>query len=192
MINEALIVNIERYLKNTFINNQERLKHIYNVKKVAVALGEIYNVNISHVIVASYLHDVTKILSDTENIEIAGEEYNESVPKACTHAYAAVKIAISEFGIENEDILNAIKYHCSGRKNMSMLEKVVYVSDFIEEGRDFVTEGLRNIAKQDINKAVLEIMIQTKKYILKQKEEFSSLTEEAIIYYQNELEEFND
>ena len=75
---------------------------------------------------------------------------------------------------------------------MSMLEKVVYVSDFIEEGRDFVTEGLRNIAKQDINKAVLEIMIQTKKYILKQKEEFSSLTEEAIIYYQNELEEFND
>ncbi|XMB72676.1 bis(5'-nucleosyl)-tetraphosphatase (symmetrical) YqeK [Mycoplasmatota bacterium WC30] len=192
MIDETLIKSIEIYLEKTFVNHKSRLRHIYNVKKVAITLGNIYSVDIPSVIVASYLHDATKINSDEENTALASKLIYEGIPSACVHAFSAAILAKERFGITDIDILNSIKYHCSGRKNMSLLEKIIYVSDFIEDGRDFVSDELRAIAKTNIDKAVYLIMIQTKNYILKNKQKFSSKTEEAISYYQKKLEEFND
>ncbi len=192
MINEVLINDIEAFLNTKFKSKPKRLKHIYNVKKVAITLGKTYNSDIPSVIVASYLHDATKIDTLEENITFAGNLIDEGVPKACIHAYAACKLAIQTFHIEDQDILNAIKYHCSGRKAMSLLEKIIYVSDFIEEGRDFVHQELRQLAFQDLDKTVYKIMLQTKDYIVKHNQEFSSLTEEAITYYKLKLEELND
>ncbi len=192
MIDKALIKSIEIYLEEKFVSNKSRLKHIYNVKKVAITLGNIYSVDIPSVIVASYLHDATKINSEEENRALASNLLYEGIPNACIHAFSAAVLANEEFGIDDIDILNSIKYHCSGRKNMSLLEKVIYVSDFIEDGRKFVSDELRVIARTNIDKAVYLIMIQTRNYLLKNKKMFSSETEEAILYYQEKLEEFND
>ena len=71
---------------------------------------------------------------------------------------------------------------------MSLLEKIIYVSDFIEEGRDFVDDDLRELAMKDLDLTVLKIMLRTKEYILKNHQSFSNLTEDAIQYYQNKGE----
>ena len=141
---------------------------------------------------ASYLHDITKINSLEENRLLASNLIDDTVPLGCIHAYAAYNLAKTKFSITNQDILNAVMYHCSGRKAMSLLEKIIYVSDFIEEDRDFVHDDLRILATKHLDLAVYKIMIQTKNYILKNKQEFSAVTEEAIRYYQKELEELND
>ena len=93
-------------------------------------------------------------------------------------------IAKEQFGIEDIDILNAIKYHCSGRIHMSMLEKIIYVADFIEDGRKFCPSELKTLAYEDIDKTVYKIMIQTKQYIQKNNQEFSNMTEQAIKNYE--------
>jgi len=96
------------------------------------------------------------------------------------------------FKIHDEDILNAIRYHCTGRKEMSTLEKIIFVSDFIEPGRQFVSEKLRKLAEINLDKAVLEVMLEKKKYIHLIGETYSSISEEALQYYLTEREEFND
>ncbi|HPJ23640.1 MAG TPA: bis(5'-nucleosyl)-tetraphosphatase (symmetrical) YqeK [Bacillota bacterium] len=192
MTDTGLILSIEDYLKDAFKNKPSRLQHIYNVKKVAITLGNIYHVDIPSVIVASYLHDATKMLSDEENIALAGDLFPKDQPPACAHAYAAAKVAQTTFKIDDQDILNAIMYHCSGRKNMSTLEKVIFVSDFIEEGREFPNSKVRLLAHQHLDRALYEVMILTKKYITDSNQKLSSLTEEAIKYYQKEVEGLND
>ena len=183
MINEQLIKKIEEYLNDVYKKKSHRLEHIYNVKKVAVALGEFYNMHIPSVIVASYLHDATKHKSIEENKSIVVKEIKD-LPLACYHAYSAEMIAKEQFGIEDIDILNAIKYHCSGRIHMSMLEKIIYVADFIEDGRKFCPSELKTLAYEDIDKTVYQIMIQTKHYIQKHNQEFSNMTEQAIKNYE--------
>ncbi|MCK5732338.1 MAG: bis(5'-nucleosyl)-tetraphosphatase (symmetrical) YqeK [Tenericutes bacterium] len=192
MINDELINQIEDYLFKKFNEPNKRLKHIYNVKKVACTLGAIYNADIPSVVVASYLHDATKNDSIEENIKLAGNLIYDDTPEACIHAYAAHNLAKTMFKIDDLDILNAIKFHCSGRAEMSLIEKIIYVSDFIEEDRPFVTVELRELAKTNIDKTVYLIMVQTKDYILKNKQEFSSYTEEAILFYKKKAEEFDD
>lgn len=192
MINTELIKEIEVFVHATFDKDSHRLKHIYNVKKVAVALGKIYHVDIPSVVVASYLHDITKHYSFTENKNILGNLYHESIPKPCLHAYSASILAKTKFNIDDLDILNAITYHCTGRSKMSMLEKIVFVSDYIEESRTFVSDQLRALAKTNIDLTVYKILLQTKAYIEQKQQPFSDLSEEAIKYYQKKTEELND
>jgi predicted HD superfamily hydrolase involved in NAD metabolism len=191
MTNKETINKIEIYLNSIFPKNSDRLKHILNVKKVAISLAKIYEVDLENVIIASLLHDVNKYLTNDENQEFL-EKHKEKIdltkyPKPCFHALSAEIIAKEKFGITDKEILNAIRYHCSGRSQMSKLEKIIFVSDFIEESRDFVTEELRNLAKIDLDKTVYQIMKQTKTYLLKNNEELSSLTENALIFYKDKI-----
>ncbi len=191
MIDASLIQRIEVYLKDHFEEDSYRFRHIYQMKQVAITLGELYQEEITNVIVASYLHDATKYMSLEENIAYASKILTKPVLPACAHAYAAKRLAQEVFGIEQEDILNAIQYHCSGRKAMSLLEKIIYLSDYIEESRTFVKEELRQLAKVDLDKAVLTAMIEIKEYLEDTNQPVSNLTIEAITYYQKELEESN-
>ncbi|MBN2540105.1 MAG: bis(5'-nucleosyl)-tetraphosphatase (symmetrical) YqeK [Bacilli bacterium] len=192
MITKSLIEEVKLYLDKVYHKDSHRRKHIDSMKQVAVTLAELYHADIPSVVVASYLHDATKYLSDEENKRLAGRISDQEVPSACLHAYSAAVLAKVEFGIEDEDILNAIRYHCSGRKQMSLLEKIIYIADYIEEGRPFVTEDLRVLAISNLDKALLVVMQETKEYLNSTNQPLSPLTEEAILYYQNELEEWND
>ncbi len=190
MISKLLIKDIEDYLARNFKKNSHRLNHIYNVKKVAIALAKLYHEDLSSVIVASYLHDATKHLSLEENINIVGNLEPE-IPPACLHGFSAKILAQKQFKIKDKDILNAIQYHCTGRAGMSKLEKIIFISDYIEEGRDFNNKEIKDLAYVNLDKTVLNIMLATKTYLLTNKQAFSPLTEEAIKYYQKKMEELN-
>lgn len=183
MITEELLIKIEAYINDVYDKSSHRLKHIYGVLDVATKLGKQYNLDISSVKAASLLHDATKKLSNKENLRML-DNISTDVPNACYHAYSSAKLAEDKFNINDKDILNALTYHCSGRKNMSTLEKVIYVADFIEDGRKFCPNELRVLAYTDLDQVVYKIMLQTKNYILKHNEEFSPLTEAAIINYE--------
>lgn len=84
-----------------------------------------------------------------------------------THGLVATIIMREKMGIEDIDILNAVKYHTTGRNNMSMLEKIIYLADIIEPLRGFNgVERLRKLALVDIDKAMIESLNSTIQYVV--------------------------
>ena len=75
---------------------------------------------------------------------------------ALTHSFLGAKMAERDFGITDDDILNAIKYHTTGRAGMSLLEKIVYIADCIEPNREYYSglKEIRELAYVDIDKAM--------------------------------------
>jgi predicted HD superfamily hydrolase involved in NAD metabolism len=75
-----------------------------------------------------------------------------------------------EMGITDNDMLNAVSYHTTGRKGMSLLEKVIYLADAIEPARDYPSVGIvRNIAETSLDKACLEILERSEEYLGKKR-----------------------
>ena len=90
--------------------------------------------------------------------------------KELWHAPVGAIIARNEFGIADEDILNAIRYHTTGRTNMSLLEKLLYVSDMIEPGRDFPgVDALRELAEESIDFAMGACIQQSMLFLVSKK-----------------------
>ena len=103
-----------------------------------------------------------------ENYKDIDEDYYNS--PQLLHGMVGASIARDVFKIEDDDILNAITYHTTGRANMSLLEKIIYVADYIEPSRDFPgVEFLREISYTNLDEAVIECCESTIKYILSKK-----------------------
>ncbi|MDD3128998.1 MAG: bis(5'-nucleosyl)-tetraphosphatase (symmetrical) YqeK [Candidatus Izemoplasmatales bacterium] len=183
-----MIKVVKEYLEDAFITDKARLKHIYNVEKIALKLARIYGVNEEKAAIASLLHDATKLLNHEENLTLAKRMFDESLlnstPSPCLHAFSAAFLAKSKFNIDDEEILDAISYHCSGRANMNKLEMIIYISDYVEESRTFVTEELRNLAEVNLEKTVYKILLDTKEYLESNHKAVSNLTLEAIKFYE--------
>ncbi|ARW46272.1 Nicotinate-nucleotide adenylyltransferase (plasmid) [Bacillus licheniformis] len=83
------------------------------------------------------------------------------------HAPAGAALVKTEVGITDEDILSAIRFHTSGRPNMTLLEKVVYVADYIEPGRRFPgVEEVRTLAEEDLDSALIQALKNTITFLI--------------------------
>lgn len=139
-----------------------RFTHCKNVSKEAEKLARKYGIDENKAKLAGLLHDIMKDTPYNEQINflkfygidlIKQNEFSENL----YHALSGTIYVKNILKITDEDILNAIRYHTTGRQNMSLLEKVIFVSDFISEDRTFNgVEELRDLAKKDINLAALE------------------------------------
>lgn len=141
-----------------------RFKHSRNVAKEAVRLAKKYGADVHKAEIAGILHDITKESSQEEQfaiIERAGIELTElekSTPKLW-HAISGSAYIKVILGIEDEDILNAVRYHTTGRAGMSLLEKVIFIADFTSEERDYDgVEKMRKAADKGLEEAMLEGM----------------------------------
>lgn len=120
----------------------KRFNHSLNVAKCAYDLSEIYNCNKEDAYIAGIMHDCAKYLNKNE-VKYYVEKYNiyldclEENNLALSHSIIGSYIAKYELNIKNEDIINAIKYHTTGKENMDILEKIIYMADLIEEERNF-------------------------------------------------------
>ena len=134
-VNEILAKVEEKYA------NSKRLAHILGVAKLAKELAHKYNVNEEKAYIAGLLHDYYKYEPICEMIELINNDEIrvkfESAPQIY-HAYASSVAANKFFNIFDEEILNAIKYHVYGRLNMTLLEKILVVSDFAEDSREYI------------------------------------------------------
>ncbi|SDK57464.1 bis(5'-nucleosyl)-tetraphosphatase (symmetrical) YqeK [Natronincola ferrireducens] len=165
-----IITKIKDSLQNTI--NPKRYLHTMGVVDASIILAQKYDGDIFHATVAALLHDYAKDFSRQQLMDYINT-HNLSVDPIMLEAYqllhgkVAASIAEKKFHIDNIDILNAIKHHTTGRKNMSKLEKIIYLADFIEKGRNYPgVEELRKIAEEDLDKAVLRALNNTIVYVL--------------------------
>ncbi len=140
---------------------KKRYVHSLNVAKAAQQLAIKYGENIEKSIIAGVLHDITKEMPYEEQLQIIesnGIILNNVLtlsPKTW-HAISGSLVIKNELGIDDEDILNAVRYHTSGRANMSLLEKIVFVADFIGEERDYKgVDIMRSKAYKSLEEAML-------------------------------------
>ncbi len=135
MLKEAEIIK-----KLSTMVDKRRLKHIFGVRDTAIILAEEYNADIEKAKVAALLHDCAKNLSEERLIKKAKEadiiidDVYQQVP-TLLHAPVGAEIAKEEFEVEDEEILKAISLHTLGGKNMTLLDKIIFLADYIEPNR---------------------------------------------------------
>ncbi|MGE8206173.1 bis(5'-nucleosyl)-tetraphosphatase (symmetrical) YqeK [Heyndrickxia sp. NPDC080065] len=139
---------------------EKRYKHTLGVTETAIQLAERYHVDKKKAELAAIFHDYAKFrpLEEMKKI-IIEQNYDARLLKynpELWHAPVGAYLVEHEAGIQDIEILNAIRYHTSGRRNMTSLEKVIYIADYIEPGRQFLgVEEARNLAEKDLNEALL-------------------------------------
>lgn len=167
---------IEEKLLKTI--GEERLNHSLRVMNVARELSRIYGEDEEKATLAGLLHDCARF-SDKSYLLKKARDFdiilNDIYTKNANllHAPLGEKVAKEEYDIEDIDILNAIKYHTTGREKMSKLEKIVYLADYIEPNRDF--EGIEEIRdlcfkEKSLDLALVKSIDNTIIYILNNKQ----------------------
>nr|WP_317331273.1 bis(5'-nucleosyl)-tetraphosphatase (symmetrical) YqeK [uncultured Romboutsia sp.] len=152
---------------------ERRYKHSLNVANCAVKLSEIYGCDKEKAYIAGIAHDCAKYLSK-EEVKYYVDKYEISLDElekdnlALSHSLIGSYIAKYEFGINDEDIISAIKYHTTGKEDMNLIEKIIYIADLIEEGRDFPGVGvLRDLVyNKELDKALLISFNNTIKFVI--------------------------
>ncbi|SFQ21678.1 bis(5'-nucleosyl)-tetraphosphatase (symmetrical) YqeK [Caldicoprobacter faecalis] len=152
--------------------DEERYVHSLGVRDCAVMLAQRYGADVEKARVAGLLHDCAKGLPREEMINRAVEAGIELGPKefqteALLHGPVGAVVARQTFGIDDTEILSAIECHTTGKSDMALLDKIIYLADYIEPNRDFPeVEELRRAAMEDLDKAVLMALRRTIKYVL--------------------------
>lgn len=151
---------------------RHRFEHTQRVISQAVELAEIFGADIDKTEYAAILHDVAKYFDKEDMYEIINT--NPEIPNellnyhiSLWHGPAGAVYARKNCGILDQDVLNAITYHTTGRSGMSLLEKVIFLADYIEPGRNFPgVDEVRAKAKNDLDQAVCQALVNTITFLL--------------------------
>lgn len=171
--------------------DKERYEHTLGVAYTAACLAGIYGVDKDKALRAGMLHDCAKCLSAEEILHLC-EKYVMKVtdverrnPTSLLHGKVGAKIAADEYDEKDEAVLMAIKYHTTGRPEMSMLEKIIFVADYIEPGRDKAPNlsEIRKMAFDDIDKCLVKILQDTLEYLVYKGSEIDPATKRTLEYY---------
>ena len=152
-----------------------RIEHTLRTEKKALELSERFSGNMAKAQRAALLHDILKNISEQEKRELISKyNINGDVflngSENLLHGELAGCYIKDELGIDDEDVINAVKNHTAGRAKMSKLEKIIYLADLIEDGRDFPTvDEIRCAAKNDLDDAVFMACSHTIKYLVDMK-----------------------
>ncbi len=120
------------------LQNEKRYVHTLGVIEMAKKLGRTYNLDLQQCELAALLHDVTKQIPKEMQIELLATVDDQFVKdnSALWHSFTGSIYANRELGITDQEVLDAIKYHTTGKSGCSSLAKVIYLSDYLEHGRD--------------------------------------------------------
>ena len=138
----------------------KRMPHVLGTEQEAIRLAERYGADVEKARVAALLHDCTKKLNMEEQLALCshyGIALDELEQKALKllHAKTGAALARDVFGVD-EEIYHAIWWHTTGRAGMTLLEKVIYLADYIEPSRNFPgVDRLRSVCYEDLDKGLL-------------------------------------
>lgn len=164
--------------------SEKRFQHVLRVEQKSIELAKLYNVDIEKASIAALTHDYAKERADDEMIAwIKSHDFDLELIEygnAIWHGIVGASLVKEELGILDKDILKAIEYHTTGAAQMSPLAKVIYVADFVEEGRTFpeVVEA-RAIANQNLDEAVAFETKQTLLFLVKKEQKIYPKTIET-------------
>ena len=197
--------NVGRYIKSRNLYSEfflcvdkaatyldaKRLAHSKNTALVALSLNRNFcpKIDEDKVLLAGLLHDVGKMYDKTElpnNIKNAIP--SDSIGTPVQHQFVSAEIVKNDFHISDEDVLNAIRFHTTGRENMSQFEKLIYVSDLISYERNFQgVESLRKAVYNDFEKGFITCLTYSRDYVVETGRAVYPLTDKAINFYKENL-----
>ena len=174
----------------------KRFDHTIGVSYTAAAMAMRYGLNVDRAAMSGLLHDCAKYMTDDELIEKCtkyGIECSETELRNgyLLHAKLGAYLSQEKYGIEDEEICSAVRYHTTGKPAMSVLEAIVFTADYIEPGRKVLPNFklIRSMAFVDLDEAVYLILKNTLSYLNDEKEAEQSQKEidkhsvEAYKYY---------
>ena len=170
--------------------DSKRYEHTLGVEYTAAALAMRYAGSISNARMAGLLHDCAKCMSDEKRLSIC-EKHNISINEVerrnpfLLHAKVGSFLAMEEYHVNDTDIINAILNHTTGRPQMSLLEKIVFIADYIEPGRKQAPnlKEIRQLAFTDLDAALLKVLEDTLDYLKSTGGEWDPMTEKTYEYY---------
>lgn len=177
---------------------RKRYEHTLGVAYTAANLAMVHGVDINKALTAGMLHDCAKCMSHHKQIALCRKN-NVSLSEIETedrspllHAKAGSCLARKKYGVTDEEILQAISYHTTGRPHMSPLEKIIYIADYIEPGRERAKRSyadirnlqeVRKMAYQDLDRTLCKILSDTLDYLSEKGGKIDSMTRETYEYY---------
>ena len=165
--------------------NPNRVAHVLGCRDCAVELAKRYGENEVDAARAGLLHDITKAIDGPLQLTLCAEygivldTFSRSFPKTL-HALTGSLVAERIFG-ENENVVSAICHHTTGRADMTLLEKIIYIADYVEANRDFPgVEEMRAMACTDLDRAVLMGLESAVAHVKRQGQGLAPATMEAL------------
>ncbi|AYE34830.1 bis(5'-nucleosyl)-tetraphosphatase (symmetrical) YqeK [Clostridium septicum] len=161
---------IKNYLKNNLV--ESRFNHTLGVVETSIKLAKINDVDLNKAKIAALIHDVAKNKTVDEMKKIIDENkiklsYDEENTPELWHSIIAPIIGREVFNIDDEEILSAVRWHTTGKENMSTLDKIVYIADMIEPNRRFPgVEKIRSTAFKNLDEGILMALTHTTRYLL--------------------------
>ena len=176
--------------------DEPRYEHTIGVMYTAGCMAMSHKYDIKKAMLAGLLHDCAKCMSHGERLSLCNEHNvavseSEFKNKALLHAKAGAILAKIEYDITDEDILHAICVHTTGEPDMNTLDKIIYIADYIEPGRDKAPnlEIVRNLAYSDLDACMAQILSDTLSYLRTCGGEIDPTTELTYQFYEKYLKE---
>ncbi len=170
--------------------DDSRFEHTLGVMYTCAALAMRYEYDLEKAMLAGLLHDCAKCMPNAKKLKMAEKHHLEisSLERKnpfMLHAKLGAFLAKKKYDIEDEEILNAIRWHTTGRPDMTLLDKIVYVSDYIEPRRDKAQNlpKIRQLAFMDLDQALIKILEDTLGYLGDSAEHVDAMTKKTYDYY---------
>ena len=197
-VSNELVLSIENKLQKVL--HPKRYLHTLGVAYLSASLAMRYGVSHRDALIAGLLHDCAKNYPEDQMLEeclernIMLSEHEKSIPELIHAAYGAY-LAKEEYGITQEDILLAVRNHTLGRPNMTALEQIVYLADYMEPERTQPTmpslDELRKIAFQSLDEAVYLVSKNSIHYFETTGKTVDPMTYQVYEYYKDKLQKEN-
>lgn len=177
---------VKRYL------DRERYEHTLGVMYTAGCLAMKYGEDMERAMTAGVLHDCAKCIPNDEKIKLC-RKYHLDISEAeianpgLLHAKLGAFITWKKYHVEDRAIIRAIAAHTTGRPDMSLLDKIIYIADFIEPGRDEAPNLpiVRKLAFTDLDACLLRILEDSLSYLSTKGAAIDPMTEKTYLYYKN-------
>lgn len=144
--------------------SEKRYQHTLNVRRMAVKLAKRWGADPEKAALAALLHDTAKELPREEMLQILNDnaimaENAQNRPSPVWHGICAAILAQTQWGVEDEEVLSAIRCHTTGKPGMSLLDEIVFLADMTSAERDYPeVDYLRKLEKKDIHQAIREAL----------------------------------
>lgn len=159
------IVEIEKCIKE--MTKESRFNHSKGVQKTAGELARHYGLNVEKAELAGLMHDCVKNLPVEEMLRLCDElgcklDFVTQKEYKLIHAPLGAYYAKKVFGVDDEEIFNAIYCHTTAKADMTMFEKIIYIADVVEPNRKYdIVDEMRQLAYENIDLAMLRILNYT-------------------------------
>ena len=173
---------------------ESRFVHTLGVAETALQLAKQYQVDEKKAEIAALLHDCAKGFSGQEQLQLC-KKYGLTITEAeeqnpcLLHAKLGAYLAKTEYVIDDEEILDAIRWHTTGRPGMCKLDKIIYIADYIEPNRNQAPnlDEIRRLARVNLDECLYAILKATLAYLETKKDIIDPMTAQTYLYYKNYL-----